>query len=284
MVEIGRAAAHATRKIAHTTADQNLSRVPACKGRAPDPEIGSGRVRIDRFQTLIVGYRFVVAANSERVREARREDMSFLYRRELPRCQCVELNIIQPVGSRVGCPVVHVRAEQTILVGKLVVDTSGKKIFVDHLLACEREHSKVAVASYEGVLRCRVEGEVRLCGWVHRHVKRSTEIVWVVGIRAQSSGPCDDGGYGCKRRDALVRPVCFVVGEKECSILHDRPADRSPKLVALVGWDGLSGIIEKISGVQRTIPHELVSTAVNLICSRPRNGVDYAAGRLPIFG
>src|SRR6266852_6881243 len=161
MVKIGRAAAHPTRKVRDSTADQNLACGPACKRRAPDAEIDPVGVRIDRFLALIVGYRFVVAANSERVREARREDMSFLYRRELPRCQCVELNIIQPVGSRVGCPVVHVRAEQTVLVRKPVVHTSGKKVFVDHLLACESEHSKVAIASYEWVLRCRVEGEIR---------------------------------------------------------------------------------------------------------------------------
>ncbi len=79
MVEIGRAAAHAAGKVAYSATDQNLCRIPSCKCGAPNAEIRPGRIWIDRFQALIVGYRFVVATNSERVREARREDVGFLH-------------------------------------------------------------------------------------------------------------------------------------------------------------------------------------------------------------
>src|SRR6266404_3591203 len=203
MVEIGRAAAHPTRKVRDSAIDQNLSCIPACKRRATDSEIGPRRVRIDRFQALVVVHCFVVASDAEGIRKCRCEDMSFLYRRELPRGQCVELNVIQSVGRGIGRLIVHVGTEQTVLVGKSVIHTTGKKVFVNHLLSGEGEHSKVAIASYEWVLRCRVEGEVRLCGWVHRHVKWTAEIIWVVGIRAQSPGPCDDGGHSRNGRNAL---------------------------------------------------------------------------------
>src|SRR5437660_9521029 len=97
MVEIGRAAAHPTCKVRDST-DQNLGRIPSGKCRAPDADIGPGRVRLDRFQALILVYLFVVAANAERIREPWREDEGFLHRNELPRSQRVELNVLQPAG------------------------------------------------------------------------------------------------------------------------------------------------------------------------------------------
>src|ERR1700692_498498 len=135
MVEIGRAAAHPTRKVRDSAAEQNLGRSPAGKRTAPDPKIDPVGVRIDRFLALIVGYRFVVATNSEGIREARREDVGFLHRSELPRGQRVKLNVIQSVGRRIGCLVVHIRTEQAVLVRKPMVDTTGKKVLADDLLS-----------------------------------------------------------------------------------------------------------------------------------------------------
>src|SRR3981081_1814754 len=110
----------------------------------------------------MLGYRFVVAANEERVREARREDVSLLQRSELPRGLCVKLNVIQSVGGRVGCLVVHIRTEQAVLVGKPVVDTTGKKVLADDLLSGESECPEISVSGDILGLGQRVKGEIRL--------------------------------------------------------------------------------------------------------------------------
>src|SRR2546428_13843400 len=94
MVKIGRPASDSSRKVTQT-ADKNLSRLAIRKRSASNTQIDPGCVGIDRFQALIIVYRFVVAANAERIREAWREDVGFLHRNELPRSQCVELNGIQ---------------------------------------------------------------------------------------------------------------------------------------------------------------------------------------------
>src|SRR5438034_5334434 len=84
MVKIGRAASNSSRKVTQT-ADKNLSRLAIRKRSASNTQIDPGCVGIDRFQALIIVYRFVVAANAERIREAWREDVGFLHRNELPR-------------------------------------------------------------------------------------------------------------------------------------------------------------------------------------------------------
>src|SRR5216684_9053106 len=254
MVEIGRATAHPARKVTNSATDQNLGRSPPRKRRAPDAKIDPVGVRIDRFQTLIVGYRFVVATNSERVREPRREDMGFLQGSELSRGQCVELNIIQSVGRRVGCLVVHVRAEQTILVRKSVVNAGRKEVLIDDLLSGKRECSEISA----GVLRqrYRVEGEISRS--VRIYGKRSyADKNPLARVRRR---------HGRNRRDAQRLPDSFVVGKEECSILQDRSAHCSAKLVALERWN--TSYIEEVPGVEFVVPDELVSAPVNLICSR----------------
>src|ERR1700674_2668853 len=78
------------------------------------------------------------------------------------------------------------------------------------------------------------------------------------------------GGYGC---DALGLSDAFIVGEKEGSVLKNRSANRSAKLVALERRDGLRMVIEIVFRVQPAVPKELVNTSVNLVRSRPRNGI-----------
>src|SRR6266566_1446841 len=245
MVKIGRAASNSSRKVTQT-ADKNLSRLATRKRSASNTQIDPGCVGIDRFQALIIVYRFVVAANAERIREAWREDVGFLHRNELPRSQCVELNVIQPVGSRVGCPVEHVRAEQTILCRKSVVDTAGKKVFVDHLLSGEGELSKVAVRVLGQ--RHRVEGEISRRVRIYCHVPADKNPLARVRRR-----------HGRNRRDAQRLPDSFVVGKEECSILQDWSADRSSKLVALEGRNTTH--IEEVPGVEFAITKKLVHAA-----------------------
>ena len=76
----------------------------------------------------------VISANTNGIRKSRREDVGCFQGKKLPRSQCVELHIIQPVGGGVWGSVEHVRAEQAVLLGKLVVDTGSEEILVDHLL------------------------------------------------------------------------------------------------------------------------------------------------------
>src|SRR5947207_14337687 len=92
MVKIGRAASNSSRKVTQT-ADKNLSRLATRKRSASSTQIDPGCVGIDRFQALISVYRFVVAANAERIREPWREAVGCRYRTELPRTQRVELSV-----------------------------------------------------------------------------------------------------------------------------------------------------------------------------------------------
>src|SRR5207244_3320111 len=153
----------------------------------------------------------------------------------------------------------HVRAEQIILLRMLMIHAAGKKVLVDHLLSCESEQPKISVAPGKWVLGQRVKGQisrrVRIYGYVPVGKNPITRVL---------------RRYGRNGRDALRLPDPFVVDKEECSVLQDRSADGFPKLVALEGWSGLSGIIEEVPRVEVVIPEELIGTAVNLICSGAR--------------
>src|ERR1700730_8388524 len=166
VVEVGRAAAHPARKVCNSAADENLGRPPSGKRSAANTQSRIGSGRIDRFLALIVGYRFMVATNSDRIRERGRENVSFLYRNELPRGLSTELNVVQSVGGQVGCLVVHIRAEQTVLVRKSVVDTCCQKVLVDDLLSGKSEVTKIPIWRNDVLcLGHRIEDKVlgRIC-------------------------------------------------------------------------------------------------------------------------
>src|SRR5215472_1844514 len=144
VVKVGRAASNSSCKVTQT-ADQHLSRLATRKRGTPNTQIGPSCIGIDRFQALIIVYSFMVATNTDGIREAWREDVCLLQRGELSRRERGELNVIQSVRRRVGRSVEHVCAEQAVAIRDLVVDPSRKKVFVDDLLACKREFSGVSV-------------------------------------------------------------------------------------------------------------------------------------------
>src|SRR3982074_593019 len=80
-------------------------------------------------------------------------------------------------------------------------------------------------------------------------------------------------------RNALRLPYPFVVGKKECSILKYRAPNGSAKLVASERWN--TTYIEKVPRIQCTIPEELVSAAMKLVCSRACNRVPPSPRSLP---
>ena len=137
MVEVGGASSHPTGKICDSTSHENLGCIPACKCGPSNSQRCIGCSRIDRLEALIIGNPFVVSTNTDGIAKARVKRVGFLQRSELPRCQCIELHIVQSVGRRVRGFVIHVRSEQAVAVGESVVDTPGEKVFVDHLLANE---------------------------------------------------------------------------------------------------------------------------------------------------
>src|SRR5205809_7738595 len=94
MVKIGRASSNSSRKVTQT-ADKNLSRLATRKRSASNTQIDPGWVGIDRFQALIMVYSFMVATNTDGIREAWREDVCLLQPSELSRRGRVELNVIQ---------------------------------------------------------------------------------------------------------------------------------------------------------------------------------------------
>src|SRR5207249_5923448 len=89
-----------------------------------------------------------------------------LQRSELSRRERGELNVIQSVRRRVGRFVEHVCAEQAVVIRDLVVDPSGKKVFVDDLLADKGEFSGVSVPKNRAVGQM-VESEVLRRRWIY---------------------------------------------------------------------------------------------------------------------
>ena len=81
VVEVSRTPADSAGEVGNAATDQNLGRGASRKRGASYTQISPGCIGIDRFQALIVVDRFVVAANADGVREARREDMSLLQSR-----------------------------------------------------------------------------------------------------------------------------------------------------------------------------------------------------------
>src|SRR6266567_4609487 len=261
MVKIGRAASNSSRKVTQT-ADKNLSRLATRKRRASNTQIDPGCVGIDRFQALIIVYSFMVATNTDGIHEAWREDVCFLQRNELSRRQRGELNVIQSVRRRVGRFVEHVCAEQAVAIRDLVVDPSGKKVFVDDLLADKGEFSGVSVPKNRAIGQM-VKSEVLRRRWIYGDLSCRAGITWV---RARQG------------RNALRLPDAFVIGEEECVVPHDRSANRCAKLIPLERRNGKRAVIEVILGVQLAVAKKLVHTAVKLICPRARNGVDHSSG------
>src|SRR6202022_563938 len=80
---------------------------------------------------------------------------------------------------------------------------------------------------------------------------------------------CGKGGNSVQPANALRLAYAFVVPEKECLILTNRPTDRGSELVAAERRN--RGGIEEIARVQRSVPNELVCAPVKAICSCPRN-------------
>ena len=92
------------------------------------------------------------------------------------------------------------------------------------------------------------------------------------------------GGVGHQRHIAQAEhlPVAFVVGEQEGLVLLDRPAQRSPELIALEV--GNLRLVEEISRVQGIVAKELVDIAVQLVGAGSGGDIDLGPGAFPIFG
>src|SRR4029077_9058459 len=74
----------------------------------------------------------------------------------------------------------------------------------------------------------------------------------------------------------------FIIREQERLVLPDRAAQRTAENVALKV--GNLRLIEKIPGVQRAIPQELVSIAMNLIGAGGGHDIDLCSGALAVLG
>src|SRR5882757_5273558 len=92
--------------------------------------------------------------------------MGFLDCDKLPGGDSTEFNIVQPIWRRIRRLIVHVRAKQTIFFREPMIDSGGKKVFVDHLLAREREQTEISVAIRNWVLGDRKKRQVSCCAWI----------------------------------------------------------------------------------------------------------------------
>src|ERR1700730_13906846 len=84
VVEIGWTAPHSTGKVTDSATDQNLGRVPPRKINTPQTQTRIGSVLVERFQALVIIYRFVIATDADGIRERWREEVGFLKRNKLP--------------------------------------------------------------------------------------------------------------------------------------------------------------------------------------------------------
>src|ERR1700730_8860724 len=99
-----------------------------------------GRVvcyRIDGFDRL-QGIRMIpVVAHPETIEQSRRESMVFLEGGDLPLGDGLLQDIIEYVRLCQGRVIVHVGAEEAILLRDLLVDSGGEVVFADDLLPCK---------------------------------------------------------------------------------------------------------------------------------------------------
>ena len=124
--------------------------------------------------------------------------MSLFHRNQLPRGQRSEQNIVQSVRGRVGGFVEHVRAEQAVVIGELVVYAGGEEVLVNHLLAGESEWSNVSIPDKRPIGQM-VEGKVGRRAGIYSDLGRGARIIGVpVRNRAQLSCPCRRGGHSRK--------------------------------------------------------------------------------------
>src|SRR5260370_32379171 len=95
---------------------------------------GVGRSGFQRRETLIVVDCFVVVAKANRIYKSRGEAVGLLSGHNLPRTQASEPDVTHRIRRAVWCPVEEIGTEQAVLVGELVVDARGDKVFVYDLL------------------------------------------------------------------------------------------------------------------------------------------------------
>src|ERR1700730_12220906 len=84
--------------------------------------------------------------------------------------------------------------------------------------------------------------------------------------------------------NSFALPDPFVICEKECAILEDRPANRTAKLITLERrLRSIGGGVEKVSRIQRAVPQELENISVKSIRSRTSDSIYYSAGGSSVF-
>src|ERR1700682_5018357 len=74
----------------------------------------------------------------------------------------------------------------------------------------------------------------------------------------------------------------FIVPENKGLVFLNGPAQRTSILMATEGWN--RAYVEVVLGIQRSVPHKLVSAAVNLIGARARDRADHAPGSSSVLG
>ena len=77
-----------------------------------------------------------------------------------------------------------------------------------------------------------------------------------------------------KARDPFADPRPFVIGEKECTVLYNRPAVREAELVPLILGVGLIRRGEIVARVERGVAEEFVDRPVRAVRAGVQNDVD----------
>src|SRR3989442_14548641 len=132
-----------------------------------------------------------------------------------------------------------------------MVDAGGKKVFIKSLTQGTRENSCISV-SYQSAIRQWVQLEERnnIRVYCHRPGRELSES----GSRRWHS---DHTGNTLQATDALV------IGEEECLVLDDRPAEGTAELIAPKRW--LLSTVKEVSRIQRVVAEEFTGRAMNRV-------------------
>ncbi len=221
------------------------------------------------------------------------EAVGFLDRNDLPGAEATELDVVHTVGRRVWGSIKHVSSIQAIFIRELMVNPGGNKVFIHNLLTGESEFGNVAVSD-DGSVRVRVENEVRRRLFIHtigicvRADRKLSGRAWArrirsCGIRAEPPSPCGFGRHSVDDGNAFGLPDSFEVGEEECPVLDDRPANCSAKLVPFEGRLRSGGVLEEITRIQCAVAEEFVEAPMKSIGARPGDCVDHSSGSLAVL-
>ncbi len=172
---------------------------------------------------------------------------------------------------------------------KSVVDAHVALILIDHLVARPRVVVRRGGVGWERVsVEQRQSDRIHGASWNRVAGKLLPRIPnrcrRIVDILAEYTRTLGERGHVGRHRAADALALTLIVGKKERSILHDRPAEHAAVLMPAVVRLHRVARLEVVGGVEVFITEELEEVAANRIAARLRREIDHPTIEPSEFG